>query len=110
LNRSRRQSFFAPASRLLTNEDRHLRRQRHLHIAERDERLIEQWRRNFRDNVQAEEEFWATKMEERGAERHARWVFIEAKVEEPCSQTLDDDDPRRGDLWTKMTSGDEDVE
>jgi hypothetical protein len=52
--------FLAPAQRLLIDEDRshHRQAQRRLVIAERDERVMQQWRGQFPGDVQDEEAFF----------------------------------------------------
>jgi hypothetical protein len=79
---SRRRSSSPPSPpRLVTDEDRHRQVQRSILIAEHDERLMEQWREQFPDDVQVTEDFYPAKMEERRVDRRRREDFINAELE-----------------------------
>jgi hypothetical protein len=95
----------------ITDEDRrcHHHAQRHLLIAERDERLMQQWRESFPGDVRNMEEFFAMKREERRADRCRRREYAERELENP-NTTEDFEDSNRqmfNNLWSEPTSDDE---
>ncbi|XP_020157292.1 dehydration-responsive element-binding protein 2A-like [Aegilops tauschii subsp. strangulata] len=53
----------APPPQLITDEDRRIQRrwERRLLLAEADEHAMAEWRRRFREDVTAENDFWAQK-------------------------------------------------
>jgi hypothetical protein len=102
--------FLAPAPRLVTDEDRrhHRHAQRRLLIAERDERLMQQWHESFPGDVCDEEEFFTMKREERRADRRRRREYAEQVLENPnMTEDFDSDEPMWNDLWIETTSDDD---
>jgi hypothetical protein len=102
--------FLVPAPCLIPDEDHryHRHTQRCLLIAERDERLMQQWRESFPGDVRDEEEFFAMKREERIADRHRCRTFAEQELENPnTTEEFESDGPMWNDLWTETTSDDD---
>jgi hypothetical protein len=103
--------FLAPDPHLATDEDRrrHRHAQRRLLIAERDERLMQQWREEFPGDVRDEEAFFAMKREERRADRRRRREYAERELENPnTTEDFEDEDGQMfNDLWTETTSDDD---
>jgi hypothetical protein len=99
--------FHAPTPRLVTDEDRHRHAQRRLLIAERAERLMQQWHESFPGDVR-NKEFYVMKRKERRADRCRRGEFAEQELENPNSTAdFDSNGPMWNDLWTETTSDDE---
>jgi hypothetical protein len=72
--------FLEPAPNLVTEKDRHHHRHaRHrLIITERNERLMQKWREEFRGDVRDEDAYLAMKREERRADCGRRWEYADA--------------------------------
>jgi hypothetical protein len=97
--------FLAPPPHLVDDEDHHRHRQaqRRLAIAERDEKLMRQWRAQFPSDVNDEEVFFN---EQRRRDRRCRREFAEREIDNP-NTTWGEDDPTWDDVWTVTTSNDE---
>jgi hypothetical protein len=97
----RKAEFLAPPPPLLTDADRagHRQEQRRLAIAERDERLMQQWSEEHPGDVQDEDAFYAAKMQERRADRRRCREFAEQELADIfSSETFDSDGPMWNDL------------
>jgi hypothetical protein len=102
--------FLAQSPPLLTDADHahHRQEQCWLAIAERDERLMQQWYKEQPGDIQDEEAFYAAKREERRGDRRRHRQFAEQELENPFSpETFDSDGPIWNDLWTESTSDDD---
>jgi hypothetical protein len=98
--------FLVPAPRLVPMRTATITRR--LLIVERDERLMQQWRESFPEDVRDEEEFFAMKREERITNRHRRRTFAEQELENPnTTEEFESDGPMWNDLWTETTSDDD---
>jgi uncharacterized protein YndB with AHSA1/START domain len=101
--------FLTPTPSLITDKDRHRHRhtQCRLLIAERDERLMQQWREEFPGDIRDEEAFFTIKREERRANRHRRREHAEQELENPNTTEDFEDGQMFNDLWTETTSDDD---
>ncbi|XP_020175897.1 ethylene-responsive transcription factor 2-like [Aegilops tauschii subsp. strangulata] len=93
----------APPPRLTTAQDRaeHARRQRHLLVAQEDERVMAEWRRRHPEDVTYEQAYWARRREERLDRRRRKALAIsQCEIVENGGQTIfTSDDDRWEDMW-----------
>ncbi|XP_044392261.1 ethylene-responsive transcription factor 13-like [Triticum aestivum] len=97
----------APPPRLITDQDRadHVWQQRHLLIAEEDERAMAEWRRRHPEDVAAENEFWAERTARRRAERadrrrHKALAISQCDIIKNGGQSIfSPNDLRWDDMW-----------
>jgi hypothetical protein len=69
---------------------------------------MQQWRKGHPGDVQDEEAFYAAMREERRADRRRHREFAEQELADPfLPKMFDSDGPMWHDLWTEMTSDDD---
>lgn len=104
----------APTPALITDENRrrHQQQRRRLDIAASDERAMAEWRRLFPQDIQAEEEFYASRKAQRDEQKKARRAaraerrlrqkeadeMVEAGIDIPEDSEVFDQ------LWDKVSS------
>ncbi|KAK1698178.1 hypothetical protein QYE76_014875 [Lolium multiflorum] len=101
--------FLAPAPRLVSEEDRrrHRQAQCRIAIAERDQKLIRQWREQFPSDVDNTEAFFVDLRAQRRSVRRRRRAIAEFELDDP-NTTCGENDPRWDDMWTVTTLDDDD--